>query len=536
MHRSLCAVALSIAAFGLVPAGASATGPGGWDHLGTGATPTTPALNGAVSAMAVANGHLYVGGDFTHAGSDPATRRIATWDGHAWDTLGSGIDNGIVLAIAVDAGGNVYAGGTFVNEGGDPKASHLVTWDGTAWRPFCNRIDALDASAFNGNVTALQIIGNRLYVGGEFSNGAGRPSADGLLACDLGSGASTSILRFDDGPGYAVYALAADSNGTLYAGGPFSDLDGISNADHVAVYAGTGWTGLGQGLQGVVTGIVRSLTATGTDLYVGADQTDIAGIPQADHLARWDGTAWSAVGSDTAGTNGWLTTAYHINAMTTLGQGLFVTGSFADANGIATADNVAYFDGSSWHPLGSNGAGDGALNRNGEAIAVMRGRLYVGGGFTAGGGDRLASAAASYLLLRPDARIRSGSSPWVGNDIYSATAARERVTIPVERQGSAGTFAVTVQNDGIVPDVLGLHAIGRATGYSVRYFSGTTDVTAAVRAGTYRTPILAPGAKYRIHASVRLAATAADTATFLIKASSLRGVPVDAVKVVVRAQ
>ena len=64
-----------------------------------------------------------------------------------------------VGAIAIDGNGNVYAGGTFVNTGGDPKASHLVKWDGTAWRPFCNRIDALDESAFNGNVTALQIIG-----------------------------------------------------------------------------------------------------------------------------------------------------------------------------------------------------------------------------------------------------------------------------------------------------------------------------------------------------------------------------------------
>ena len=38
-------------------------------------------------------------------------------------------------------------------------------------------------------MTSLQIIGQTLYVGGEFQNGAGIASADYLLACDLPSGA-----------------------------------------------------------------------------------------------------------------------------------------------------------------------------------------------------------------------------------------------------------------------------------------------------------------------------------------------------------
>ena len=79
--------------------------------------------------------------------------------------------------------------------------------------------------AFDGNVTSLQIIGQTLYVGGEFQNGAGIASADYLLACDLAGGASSTTVVDPAHPfSGSVYALAADSNGTLYAGGGFTNL------------------------------------------------------------------------------------------------------------------------------------------------------------------------------------------------------------------------------------------------------------------------------------------------------------------------
>ncbi len=42
---------LSIVVSLWMAAGASATGPGGWDHLGTGATSGSAALNGRVDAL-----------------------------------------------------------------------------------------------------------------------------------------------------------------------------------------------------------------------------------------------------------------------------------------------------------------------------------------------------------------------------------------------------------------------------------------------------------------------------------------------------
>ena len=53
----------------------------------------------------------------------------------------------------------------------------------------------------------------------------------------------------------------------------------------------------------------------------------------------------------------------HQRASTGTGSNLFVTGTFQNANGDARADNVAWFDGTAWHPLGSDGAGNGPWSR-----------------------------------------------------------------------------------------------------------------------------------------------------------------------------
>src|SRR3954464_9778143 len=69
---------------------ASAVGPGGWNHVGMGATATTSSLNGTVTALNTDNpGALYVGGNFTSAGGNSKARRIARWNGSSWSALGA---------------------------------------------------------------------------------------------------------------------------------------------------------------------------------------------------------------------------------------------------------------------------------------------------------------------------------------------------------------------------------------------------------------------------------------------------------------
>jgi hypothetical protein len=405
-HGLLGALALFALVIGGLVTFASAAGPGGWDHLGEGATPGSDSLNVVASALAVTPGVLYVGGEFTDAGGVGNADRIATWNGSSWSAVSSStsqISNGRVSDIVVSAG-KLYAGGTFQNAGGNANADFLAVWDGTSWESFCD-VTGPTGPAFGGNVTSLQIIDQTLYVGGEFQNGAGIASADYLLACDVASGASSSTV-VDPAHAFAgpVYALTADGNGTLYAGGGFSNLRSIPAADNVAYLPSGGtWQPMGAGAGSCLCAVntfVRGLTIVGTDVYIGTDAIDIAGIPQADHVARWNGSAWSALGADSGGANGWFPTIASINALAGEGSNLFVAGSFLDANGDARADNVAFFDGTDWHPVGSDGAGNGPWSGTGHALALslVDRQLYAAGSFTSAGGDPQAHSVASFAL------------------------------------------------------------------------------------------------------------------------------------------
>jgi hypothetical protein len=269
-------------------------------------------------------------------------------------------------------------------------------WDGTQWAPFCN---SPNGPAFGGNVLALQIVGSTLYVGGAYQNGAGIAAADYLLACDLNTGDARATVAADGQSSGAVYALTADGNGTLYAGGTFINMAGILAADYVAAYDGSNWSALGSGTGpsgGAVTGIVRGLGTNGTDVFVGSDATDVAGIAQADHVARWNGSAWSAVGANTAGSDGWFPASTSINALVGVGSQVWAGGSFQNADANPLADQIAVFNGSSWQPVGSNGAGDGPLNANVLTLALYGGRIHAGGTFSSAGGDPAAVSAAVF--------------------------------------------------------------------------------------------------------------------------------------------
>jgi hypothetical protein len=380
---------------------ALATGPGGWDHLGDAWSAGTDSLNGVADAFnAAAPDRLYVGGGFTDAGGIAEADRIAIWTGSAWSAVSSGasqIDNGVVHAIAV-ANGRVYAGGTFQNAGGDADADFLAVWDGASWSPPCDAA----GPAFGGNVDALQIIGSTLYVGGAFQNAVNNAAADYLVACDLSSRAPsvTTVNPLHPFPG-PVYALAADPDGVLYAGGRWNDLEQNPAADNVAYRDGTGWheMGAGGGACGcVIDGFVRSLAADADGVYVGTDVKNVDGIPQADNVVKWDGSAWSALGADAAGDNGWFPASTFIYGMTVSSSVVFATGSFQDGDGNPLADNVAAFSAGAWRHLGSDGAGNGPWIGNGLALARNGDYLFAAGNFTSAGGDTQAHSVASFAM------------------------------------------------------------------------------------------------------------------------------------------
>src|SRR5262249_31012347 len=125
------------------------------------------------------------------------------------------------------------------------------------------------------------------------------------------------------------------------------------------------WVSLGSGIRGANPG-VGILAVSGTNLYA-AGQFDTAGQVTARCLAKWNGSAWSRLGS---GIIDPYTTAW-IGSLALMGSDLYVGGRFTNAGGV-TVNNVAKWNGSAWSAVGG-------LNGHVSALAVIGTNLYASG-------------------------------------------------------------------------------------------------------------------------------------------------------------
>jgi hypothetical protein len=142
-------------------------------------------------------------------------------------------------------------------------------------------------------------------------------------------------------------AALAYSGSDLYVGGSFTNAGNDATADYVARWTGSSWSGLGSNGAGngaISGGAVYALAAAGGDVYVGGLFANVGGDPTADYVARWNGSAWSGVGSDGAG-NGAISTGPGccgavVRALAANSY-VYVGGNFTNAAGVATADFIA---------------------------------------------------------------------------------------------------------------------------------------------------------------------------------------------------
>src|SRR5262245_45834973 len=109
-------------------------------------------IDGVVSAIAVMGKDVFVGGQFSRAGSTAATN-IARWDGTNWWELGAGVDGLGVTTLAV-SGTNLYAGGYF-NRAGDIEVNRIAQWDGLKWSAL--------GSGVEGRVFSVATAGTNLF-------------------------------------------------------------------------------------------------------------------------------------------------------------------------------------------------------------------------------------------------------------------------------------------------------------------------------------------------------------------------------------
>ncbi|MDL1894754.1 hypothetical protein FBQ82_00630 [Anaerolineae bacterium CFX7] len=337
-----------------------------------------PGLNNQVNALVKDNNDdLYVGGTFTTTSSGtPTLNRVARWDGTNWNALGSGMDLA-VNALAYHAGTNtLYAGGNFTTAGSCTTGCNRIA----KWNPTTETWSAL-GSGLNGNVFALAFDNDgNLLVGGGFTDAGGNGNADRIALWNPNTN-TWSALGSSSGLSAVVYSLAVDGAGNVIAGGNFVDAGGNANADRIARYDGSSWTAYGTGMSNSVYALAFDNNGA---LFAGGAFQNGGGIASADYIAKWTGSAWQS-----------LRTGFN-NAVYAIGfdadNNLYAGGTFTSTNEEQGVFNrIAKWNTVDWSPVGSG--------TNGAVYALLindNGIEFIGGTFTDAGGDTNADRIAQW--------------------------------------------------------------------------------------------------------------------------------------------
>jgi hypothetical protein len=305
----------------------------------------------------------------------------------------------VALAVFDDGTGPaLYAGGRFTTAGG-VVVNNIARWDGSEWSdlsgpggPGVGGGSVPTAPYVSGLAVFDDGSGPALYAGGDFTI-AGGVTVNNIARWEGTEWSGTSGDAGVDGDVRSLAVFDDGSGPALYAGGDFTTAGGVT-ANHIARWDGSEWSALsGPGGTGVGGGYydpdVRALTVfddgTGSALYAGGDFTTAGGVT-VNSVARWDGTEWSALsGASGTGASGIV----HALAVFDDGSGpaLYIGGMFSTAGGLYV-NNIASWDGSEWSDLSglSWPGADGPVFALATSDDGSGPALHVGGQFTTAGG------------------------------------------------------------------------------------------------------------------------------------------------------
>jgi hypothetical protein len=327
-----------------------------WTDLGHGAS-------GTVTAIAAHRGEAIIAGDFTRFDGAPATR-IAAYDGESGRELGDGFNIAPASLVSFDPDGAgpapeaLIAGGTFTTTANGGAMVRFAKWDGAAW----SQIGAGANGGINSMVVFNDGSGPAVFLAGSFT------TVDGVSAARVARWNGSTVTALGSGLNGTVNELAVYNN-ALYAVGSFT-ASGSTAANRVARWDGTDWVAVAGGANNTV----NAAAVFGGRLYIAGTFTSIDGI-SANRVARWDGAAWSdaAGGADAT-----------VKSLATFDDGrgpaLYVGGDFTHVGAPAVAaTRLARFDGTAWSAIGTGA--DGSVGAMAAATIDGRPRLAVGGAF-----------------------------------------------------------------------------------------------------------------------------------------------------------
>lgn len=338
-----------------------------------------PVLNGSVNAIAVSADltTIYIAGGFTQVNATTRNRlaALSAADGSltSWNP---GLSNGNINALSLSTAGTIYVAGSFtaasgaiIGDSSRTRAAEisLTTGKATAWNPNVS-------SSFTEVLTIAQS-SSSVYIGGDFTQVNGSVARN--YAAKISKASGIVDATWNPNPGYTVNALIV-SGDKVYIGGKFSNI-GVKTRWKLAVLDTTAGTAL-DGWVPDPNGDVRSLLLSGNTLYAGGDFETFNGTARA-RLAAVDVSSLASVGL-TSLNYGFGNT---VNALALSGSLLYAGGIFTTAggqlrNGLA-AVNGATGEILSWNPNPSSASIHSIVpSSDGND-------LFVGGSFSTIGGQ-----------------------------------------------------------------------------------------------------------------------------------------------------
>jgi uncharacterized delta-60 repeat protein len=376
-----------------------------------------PNANGTVRVVVVQpDGKILIGGDFTtlspNGGLATVRNRIARLNPDG--TIDSAFNpnaNAPVLTIAVQADGKILAGGQFngASSIGGATRNRIARLDGTT-----GAADSFDPNA-NSDVRSIVVQSDgKILAGGDFNgaNSIGGATRNRIARLDPTSGVADS---FDPNADSTVYAIAAQPDGRILAGGAFNSIGGAAR-NRIARLDST--SGLADSFDPSASGDVRSivLQADGK-ILAGGDFNGANSIGGAtrNRIGRLDPTTGAADSFDPNANS-------TVNAIAVQSDGkILAGGAFNGANSIggATRNRIGRLD----PTTGAADSFDPNANSTVNAIAVQSdGKILAGGDFN--GANSIDGATRNRIArLETDGRLDQTLNLGIGSsDFVSATA------------------------------------------------------------------------------------------------------------------
>lgn len=358
------------------------------------------------------------------------------------------------------------------------SAALLDTNDTATFRLVAGRLedtgqwDGLGPPNASGTYTDIQAIAEDaiyVYLGGDFLNFDNIAAADYIVRRNKQTGVYSAMAALNG----TVEAIAVAPNGDVYVGGTFTDASGVAAADYIAVWVvgASAWAAVGAPLTGAASITrVRELTFDGSgNLYIGGQFDNWAGIANADHIVMWNGSTYSALSTGIDGI---------VHAIVFQGTTAYIGGNFNNAGG-SPAENIVSWNGSAFSALSSGTDGTvfalalspdgilylaGSFSDVGNQVAAWNGTAF----FSLGSG---LTGAGRSLAYGPDGVL------WIGGDFTTAggLVLADRVArwngsayshLDIDLPGSATVFAILASKyvDPVVPQKYNLFLGYNTTG------------------------------------------------------------------------